>query len=106
MGDYTYLVPANSKKQLLIFGFMTPTDLIIAGVGLMTTVMLIFIFSATELGGVILIVLPTLIAGLLVFPVASYHNVRVFLSEIWKFHFVNRKKYIWRGWCYRYEQQD
>ncbi len=106
MGDYTYLVPANSKKQSLIFGFMYLTDLIIAGIGLAITLMLLFILSATELWGVIVIILPTFIAGLLVFPVASYHNVRVFIGEIWKFHFVNRKKYIWRGWCYKYEQQD
>ncbi len=106
MGDYTYLVPANSKKQSLIFGFMLPKDLLIASIGLATTFLLLFIISTAELWGVIVIVIPTFIAGLLVFPVPNYHNVRVFLGEIWKFLFINRKKYIWRGWCYKYEQRD
>lgn len=106
MGDYTYLVPANSKKQSLIFGFMYPKDVVIAGIGIALTLMLLFIVPATKLWGVILIVLPAFVGGLLVFPVASYHNVRIFISEIWKFHFVNRKKYVWRGWCYKYDQHD
>lgn len=106
MGDYTYLVPANSKKQSLIFGFMLPKDLIIGISGLSLTMMLLFILSASELWGVILIILPTFIAGLLIFPVPNYHNVRVFIGEIWRHLFINRKKYIWRGWCYKYEQRD
>ncbi len=106
MGDYTYLVPANSKKQTLILGFMLKTDLIIILVSLAITLMLLFILSATSLLNVIIILLPLFIGGLLIFPVASYHNVRVFLSEIYRFHFKNRKKYVWRGWCYSYEQSD
>lgn len=106
MGEYTYLVPANSKKQTLIFGFMLKTDLIIISISIAITMMLLFILPAGKLWGVILILLPVFIGGLLIFPVASYHNVRVFIGEIYKFHFVNRKKYVWRGWCYSYEQSD
>lgn len=101
-----YLVPANSKKQTLIFGFMTKTDLIIGGVGLFITFMLLLAIPVTELWGVILILSPLAIAAFLIFPIPNYHNVRIFFTEFYNFHFKNRRKYIWRGWCYKYEQPD
>ena len=101
-----YLVPANSKKQTLIFGFLTPTDLIIACVGLGVTFMLLLVLPVTQIWGVIVILLPLIIAAFLVFPIPNYINTRIFLKELYNFYFKNRRKYIWRGWCYQYEQSD
>lgn len=106
MDDYTYLVPANSKKQNLIFGFMLKTDLIIMVIALSLTFMLLFLVSASSLIGVIIIILPIFTGGLLVFPIPNYHNVRIFIKDMYKYHMVYRKKYMWRGWCYKYEQWD
>ena len=102
----SYLVPANSKKQTLIFGFLKPNDMIIGGVGLAITFMLLLAIPVTELWGVILILTPLAISAFLIFPIPNYHNVRTFIGEFYKFHFKNRRKYIWRGWCYKYEQPD
>lgn len=106
--DYNYLVPANSKKQGLIFGFLTPLDLIILVVGIGTSFLLFllpFLDISSLVGGIIAIT-PALVAGLLVFPIPNYHNTRIFIHEAYKFFFVNRRKYVWRGWCYQYEQEE
>lgn len=104
--DYNYLVPANSKKQGLIFGFFKPVDLIILLIGILISFILFLTLPIDTIWGMILAITPALIAGFLVFPIFNYHNTRVFLHEMYKFYFVNRRKYVWRGWCYQYEQSD
>lgn len=106
MGEYTYLVPANSKKQNLIFGFLLPLDLGIFCVGTVISFILLAMLPVTEIWGVVVTLLPILTAAFLVFPIPNYHNTRVLLSEIYSFYFVRRRKYVWRGWCYTYEQPD
>ena len=68
-----YLIPANSNRGKLIFGFFRPIDLIIFGVGIFTTFILLLIFQndmsnlATALG----VLSPALITGFLVLPVPN-----------------------------------
>lgn len=104
--DYNYLVPANSKKQGLIFGFLTKLDLIILLSGIGVSFILLMLLPVSEIWAIIICLLPIGSCAFLVFPIANYHNTRVFLNEMYKFYFVNRRKYIWRGWCYQYEQSD
>ena len=104
--EQQYLVPANSKKQNLIFGFLLPLDLIIFGVCAFTSFMLLIILPVTQLWGVIVTLLPVIIGAFLVFPIPNYHNSRVFLKELYAYLFKDRRKYVWRGWCYQYEQSD
>ena len=104
--DYNYLVPANSKKQGLIFGFLDKLDLIIVIVGICVSFIFFLLLPLDTLWGIILAILPVGTAAFLVFPILSYHNVRIFFYEMYKFYFVNRRKYVWRGWCYQYEQSD
>ena len=101
-----YLIPANSKKQTLIFGFLRPVDLIIFGVLAFVSFMLLIILPTTKVWGVILTLLPIVIGAFLVFPLPNYHNTRVLLKELYCYLFKDRRKYIWRGWCYQYEQSD
>ena len=104
--DYNYLVPANSKKQGLLFGFLDKLDLIILITGITISFILLMIFPVDELWGVVITILPLGAAGFLIFPIANYHNTRVFIREMYRFYFVKRRKYVWRGWCYKYEQSD
>lgn len=104
--DYNYLVPANSKKQGLIFGFLKKEDLIIFAVGISLTFLLFIITRATSLLTGIFTLVPALVATILVFPIPNYHNSRIFFREMYRFYFVNKRKYVWRGWCYKYEQSD
>ena len=105
--NYNYLVPANSKKQTLIFGIFDHSDIPILVTGIVTSVILLLLLNNTgSFIGVIIDILPIAIAAFLVFPIPNYHNTRIFIREMYRFYFVKRRKYVWRGWCYKYEQSD
>lgn len=104
--DRTYIIPSNSKKQGLIFGFLKFPDLILFGISTLVTFLLFSIFSISDLGSAILCMLPMLIAGFLVFPIPNYHNSRFLIGTIIRFYFKDIRKYYWRGWCYNYEQPN
>jgi energy-coupling factor transporter transmembrane protein EcfT len=82
----------------LIFGFFTPRDLIVCGVGGLLTLVILVVLKDPAMWELILAVLPLLTAATLVFPIANYHNVLQLLINIFSFIF-NRKKYYWKGWC-------
>ncbi len=96
-----YLIPANSKKGQLYFNLFKGIDLAILLGGALITTFSLLLFQGGGIFAMILKLLPILISILLVFPVAHYHNVRVFLKEMY-LYLVNQKRYDWRGWCIRY----
>ena len=108
--NYNYLVPANTKKQGLIFGLLNKVDFIIlaVGVGLSFGIFLLpnTVLDKSGFLGAMIAIAPAFIAVFLIFPIPNYHNTRTLLREIYRFYFVHRRKYIWRGWCYQYEQSD
>ena len=93
-----YLIPANTKKSKLILGFFTPVDLIIFGIGCLTTVTLLFIFQEMTFKMALVVLLPAIASGFLVMPVPNYHNVLQLITNIVTF-ILNRKRYYWKGWC-------
>ena len=92
-----YLMPANSKRSRLILGFFTPRDLWVVAIGLLITVVLLFLLPHDTLLMMTLAILPIGTATLLVFPVPNYHNVMQLLINIYNF-FTQRRKYEWKGW--------
>ena len=58
VGQNTFLIPANSKRGLLILNAFTLIDLIIFGVGLLITIILITTVSPSDLFETILVLLP------------------------------------------------
>lgn len=94
----TFLIPANSKKSMKIFGLFYPIDLVILGVGIILTFILVMTIDVGNIVLAILSILPVSISGFLVFPVANYHNVRIFILSIWTFY-TTRRTFIWKGWC-------
>ena len=94
----TFLIPANSKKSMKIFGLFEPIDLIILGVGIFITFILMMTLNIGNIVLAIISILPVSIAGFLVFPVPNYHNVRGFIMSVWTF-FTTRRTFIWKGWC-------
>ena len=98
----TYLIPANAKKSMLIFGLFTKLDLILVASGVTISVLSLMIFAPNNLFWAIICLLPMLIVGFLAIPVPNYHNIRVLIREIIDF-FYNRRNYKWKGWCYRDE---
>ena len=106
-GDY--LIPANSKKGQLLFGMFYPIDLIIFLVGLGITFILLAVLDIDKPVVAVLAILPGMVAGALVLPVAYYHNVRQLIVEMVKY-FTQRNRFVWKGWCFRdessYESKD
>ena len=80
-----YLIPANSKKSMMILGLFTTMDLILFGSGVGLTVLLLLIVPASGLVGMGLILLPALISAFLVFPIPNYHNVLQLITNIYTF---------------------
>lgn len=97
-----YLIPANSKKSEMILGMFTTVDLILflSGVGL--TVIMLLAIHTNSLAGMLLILLPAMIASFLVFPVPNYHNILQLIINIYSFYFIRQRTYKWRGWCYKH----
>ena len=94
-----YLIPANSKKSMLILGMFNVTDIIIFVTGAVITFILLFAIGTT--GGLKKILFALAPAGICVFlilPIPNHHNVRTFIKNITEYY-TNRKRYYWRGWC-------
>ena len=95
----TYLIPANSKKSMLIFGYFTTVDLIIFCCGLGITFLLLMFLPVEQFTMAIIAIMPAFICSFLVFPIPNYHNVRTVIMNAWEFY-TTRQKYIWKGWCF------
>lgn len=98
MDGYGYLVPANTKKSLLIFNMLRPIDAIILGTGIVITVLLLLIFSDAGTTLMLVSCIPMIIGLILVLPIPNYHNTLVALQSIWRFY-NERRYYVWKGWC-------
>lgn len=92
-----YLIPANSKRGSLIFGWFRPVDLIIFGIGVGTTLLMLLLFSSSDSIMMVVILIPAFIAAGLVMPIPNQHNVLVLLGAILKF-FTSQQRYKWKGW--------
>lgn len=97
-----YLIPANSKKSMLIFGMFTKFDLILFGVGVVVTLLMLTIISPETLTTAIICLTPLLVCAFLVIPIPNYHNVLTVIKEMIGF-FYGRRNYKWKGWCYKDE---
>ena len=105
MDNSQNLIPANSKKSMLILGFFNPTDLVIFLTGVSVTFLLLITFGVKDLKTSFLILAPALICSFLVLPIPQHHNIRTFIINVWNY-FVNRKQYYWRGWCMKYGNKE
>ena len=93
-----YLIPANSKKSLLIFGAFTTSDFIILCVGLFVSLVLLLTLPIQSLTFAVLAITPALVCGFLVFPIPNYHNMITILINIYVFY-NTPQKLVWKGWC-------
>ena len=93
-----YLIPANSKKSMLILGFFTPVDLAVFLMGLVFSIGLLIAVQTSTIKILLLVITPALISAFLVLPVPYYHNILQFLTNIYYF-FTKNRKYYWKGWC-------
>ena len=92
------LIPANSKKSMLILGIFNSTDLVIFITGIVLTFLLLLILGANTLKNAIIILTPALVASFLIVPIPNQHNIRTFIINVYNFYSKPRE-YHWRGWC-------
>lgn len=100
-----YLIPANSKKMLLIFGLFNKFDLILFGTGVLITVIMMMVVPIQDIVWAIIAILPAVFTGFLVFPVPNYHNVLTVLIDIVTF-FTQNQRFVWKGWCFLDEYKE
>ena len=93
-----YLIPANSKKSMLIFGLFNKFDLTLFLCGIGATLLMFLILPVDQLTFAIISILPAAICAFLVMPVPNYHNVLTFLMSLIEF-FTTRQRFVWKGWC-------
>src|SRR5574344_2097039 len=93
-----YLIPANSKKAILIFGLFTMFDLILFGVGLGISLILLLAIDPSNMVSAIIDLAPALVCAFLVMPVPNYHNTLTLIKSVYEFY-TTRQKFIWKGWC-------
>ena len=93
-----YLIPANTKRSMLIFGLFKPIDVIIFTVGLVATLMLVFILGTATMTQVIVDLVPLLVVTLMVSPIPNHRNFWTFTVNVYTY-FTSQRKYRWRGWC-------
>lgn len=103
--EIAYIIPANSKRSMLLFGFFRPLDLGIFLVGIFLSLIFLIIFNDNSLTAFILKLLPASICIFLILPLPNYHNVRVLIREIYEY-FMNRRVYVWKGWCFASEYSE
>lgn len=96
-----YLIPANSKKSLLIFNMFRPIDLGVVIGGALTTLILMLAISNDSITAMVIKLVPLVITLLLVVPLANYHNIMVFIREVY-IYLSSQKRFYWRGWCATY----
>lgn len=97
---HNYLIPANTKRGKLIFGWFRPFDLYLFGGGILTTIILLAFMPLSSTMMTILILSPAIITGFLVMPVPYYHNMLTILIELYEY-MTNRQTYRWKGWCWK-----
>ena len=101
-----YIIPANSKKSQLIFNVFRPIDLFgILLPGALLTVVFLFVFPGDSITAIIIKLAPVSLALFLVMPIPFYHNVLVYLREVY-IYFSSQRRFYWRGWCASYVGSD
>lgn len=100
-----YIIPANSKKGQLIFNMFRSIDLVVFLTGVGVSLIFFVAISDNSLLSTFIKLFPICTGGFLVVPVPHYHNVMMFIKDMYMF-FVNRRVYFWKGWCVRNEYKE
>lgn len=94
-----FLIPANTKKSMLILGLFNVFDIVMFGCGIGITLILLLVLPVEEVWAAVIALAPALITGFLVLPVPNYHNMLTIIKSTIDFY-TGRREFIWKGWCY------
>jgi len=100
-----YLIPANSKRSMLILGWFKLIDLIIFGVGIGLSVLLMIVFGTGTVKDMLFDLTPAIITSIMVLPVPNHRNIWNLTLNIYNY-LVNQRNYKWRGWCILHGEEE
>ena len=100
-----YLIPANTKRSMLIFGLFKPIDLIIFLVGVVATIFLVAALGTDTPSQVLVGLSPLIICSLMVSPIPNHRNLWTFTVNVYTY-FTSQRKYRWRGWCMLHGEEN
>lgn len=103
--DNQFLIPANSKRSMLIFNMFNKFDIVLFGCGIGLTLILLVILDISGLLVALIALAPALITGFLVVPVPNYHNILTIIKSVINFY-LGRRDFIWKGWCLPHGEDD
>lgn len=103
MENDSYLIPANSKKSMLILGYFNSLDLIVFSMGILFTIVLLFMIKTSIIWLLLMVILPALISTFMILPIPHYHNMMQLIINIYDF-FTKNRRYYWKGWCVTSEE--
>lgn len=103
--EIVYIIPANSKRSMLLFGFFRPVDLGIFLTGIILSLIFLVAIQGNSALAFLLKLSPALLSTFLVLPLPNYHNIRVLIREIYEYYTM-RRVYIWKGWCFTSEYTE
>lgn len=103
MNNGQYLIAANSKRAQLIFNIFRKIDLIIALTGTSITLIMLVIIQPSKLISALITLVPMLVCAFLVIPIPNYQNILCVLQNIYRFFFVEKQSFKWKGWCVKDE---
>ena len=100
-----YLIPANSKRSMLILGLFKTIDLVIFGVGIALTGILIILIEEETMTDLAVILSPLLVSVVMIMPIPNHRNVWQLTVNVWHY-FTNQRKYRWKGWCFAHGEDN
>lgn len=100
-----YLIPANTKKSMLIMGILRPIDLGILLIGIAVSIVLLIALDDFGTLWMLIACIPMVIGLVLVLPIPHYHNTLVALQSVIRFY-NEQRNYRWKGWCVYNEFKD
>lgn len=101
----SYLIPANSKKSMLIFGVFNTFDFILFGSGVGISLLLLMLLPVDQLVWALVAISPGCICALLTMPIPNYHNVLTFIKIAIEFY-TTRQRFVWKGWCFSHDAES
>lgn len=99
-----FLIPANTKRSMLIFGLFNKIDVIIFSIGVAISIVLLMSMELSSTTEAAIAIGPGLLVCFLVIPIPNYHNMLGAIASIFRF-IMDRRKFIWKGWSFTYGKE-
>jgi hypothetical protein len=97
----SYLIPANSKRSMLILSLFAPIDLMILGAGSAISLIMIMAMSSQTktVMDIMFMLMPVIVCAAMVIPVPNHRNLWQLTVHVYSY-LMSVRQYAWKGWCF------